>query len=177
MITTTIKNTNVNLVHPHLTTNGAAFISNHVTNGLHFISQHKKTKSSTSDSNTVLSPRSKRQNDNSTTIFPKECSICHKYRIQRNKKVMFPPTITTTCAANTISDAAEANENQTLYFQIQVMDLIASEFNYRTSCYREFTRKSSLHKPQQKGNLEDVRKCVEERVLKTFSSYINVVFA
>ena len=88
---------------------------------------------------------------------------------------MRPPTITTTSAAVTILDAAEANENQTLYFQIKDIDLIASEFKYHTHLAREFTRKSSLYKPQQnekvceKGNLEDV-KCVEERLLKHFQA-------
>ena len=148
----------------------------------HIISQHEKTQSSTSDSHTVSSPRPKWQKMITARIFSwRNVVFVINTEYSTIKKEI--PTTITTCADQTILDAAEANENQTLYFQIKDIDLIASKFKYHTSCYREFTRKYSLHKSQQnekayeKGNLEMLKKVCWRTNFETFSSYINVVFS
>ena len=69
-------------------------------------------------------------------------------------------------AVNTIKQAAEANEDQTLFFEIKDLDLIAKEFKDH-ECHKDFTRKEkhltpSLHG---KGNFEKVKACIEEKVL------------
>ena len=60
----------------------------------------------------------------------------------RNGKYIFPITISTQQAVNTIKDAAEAKEDQKLFFEIKDLDLIAKEFKYHDAFYREYTRKS-----------------------------------
>ena len=50
----------------------------------------------------------------SRDVYPKECNLCNKYRIMRKGKYIFPVTISTQQAANTIKDAAEAKEDTKL---------------------------------------------------------------
>ena len=68
-------------------------------------------------------------------------------------------------AVNTIKQAAEANEDQTLFFEIKDLDLIAKEFKYHECCYEDFTRKEKHLTPSLygKGNFEKVKACIEKK--------------
>jgi hypothetical protein len=44
--------------------------------------------------------------------------------------------------------AAESKGDQSLYFEIKDADLIAREFKYHENCYKEYTRKENLSKPE-----------------------------
>ena len=91
----------------------------------------------------------------------------------RNGKYIFPITISTQQVVNTIKDAAEAKEDQKLFFGIKDLDLIAKEFKYHDACYREYTRKSDKAQKrneshgdiQQTGNFEAVVKCIADKVI------------
>ena len=65
----------------------------------------------------------------SSWVYPKECNLCKKYKIQHKGKSIFPKTITTKTAEETIKLAAEKNHVE-LYTEIQYLDLIAKEFKY-----------------------------------------------
>ena len=76
-------------------------------------------------------------------------------------------TVCTEQAVNTIKQAEEANEDQTLFFEIKDLNLIAKKFKDHECCYRDFTRKEkhltiSLYG---KGNFEKVKACIEQKVL------------
>ena len=69
-------------------------------------------------------------------------------------------------AVNTIKQAAEANEDQSLY-KIRNLDLIAKEFKYHERCHKDYTWKGKLSTPclyEKKGNFEKVKE-KEEKVL------------
>ena len=51
-----------------------------------------------------------------------------------------PKTVCTDKAVQTIKDAAESKEDQSLYFEIKDADLITREFQYHEHCYKEYTR-------------------------------------
>ena len=98
-------------------------------------------------------------------MYPKECNFCKKYRIKRQQKIYLPITVCTEEAVNTIKQAAEANEDQTLFFEIKDLDLIAKEFKYHECCYKDFTRKEKHLTPSLygKGNFEKVKACIEKK--------------
>ena len=100
-------------------------------------------------------------------MYPKECNFCKKYRIKHQQKICLPITVCTEQAVNTIIQAAEANEVQTLFFGIKDLDLIAKEVKYHECCYKDFTRKEKHLTPSLygKGNFEKVKACIEEKVL------------
>ena len=89
----------------------------------------------------------------------------------KNKKV-YPKTISTYNAVNTISNAAK-NNDQELYSMIKDEDLIAKEFKYHEHCYIDFTRNNSLPHTQlnekedvyDKGDFEKVKNLISEEVL------------
>ena len=103
------------------------------------ISQEKRK--SLDDPGTSVRPeRLKVSEEHSTrNIYPKECNLCKRYR-----RHLLPTTISTQQAVNTIKEAAEAKEDQSLYYEIKDLDLIAKEFQYHDVCYREFTRKEDV---------------------------------
>ncbi len=78
----------------------------------------------------------------SSNVYPKECNFCSKYKIMKKNKIHFPATVCTVKAVQTIKEAAESKEDQSLFFEIKDADLIAREFKYHESCYKEFTRKN-----------------------------------
>ena len=100
-------------------------------------------------------------------MYPEECNFCKKYQIKRQQKIYFPITVCTEQAVNTIKQAAEASEDQTLFFEIEDSDLIAKEFKYHECCYKDFTRKEKHLTPSLygKGNFEKVKAYTEEKVL------------
>eukprot|EP00794_Sanderia_malayensis_P019309 gene19309-21233_t len=115
-------------------------------------------------------------------VYPKECNFCKKYRIKRHQKHYYPTTISTLQhntfntfqqAVSTIKQAAEANEDQSLYFEIKDLDLIAKEFKYHNSCYKEYTRKEKVSlstvaegDERESGDFKAVVKCIAEKVLQ-----------
>ena len=137
------------------------------------ISREKKRSLDSAD----ISIRPKRSKPSDGRIsrdgYPKECNLCNKYRIMRNGKYIFPITISTPQAVNMVKDAAEAKEDQKLFFEIKDLDLIAKEFKYHDACCREYTRKSdkvqkrneSHSDIQETGNFEAVVKCIEDKII------------
>ena len=71
----------------------------------------------------------------------------------------------------TLKEAAEANIDQNIYYEIKDVDLIAKEFKYHEFCYKEFTRKKKLSQAtavvdeRPKGDYKSVIQCINERVL------------
>lgn len=123
-------------------------------------------------------PRARRSRslDNGDTrgVYPKECNFCKKYRVKRQQKHHVPILITTLKAAETIKQAAEANDDQSIYFEIKDVDLIAKEFKYHDFCYKEFTRKEKItiatngkdeDEENYFGDFDAVIQCINERVL------------
>ena len=104
-------------------------------------------------------------------VYPKECNFCKKYRVKRQHKNFWPVTISTEQAATTLKQAAEASEDQDLYYEIKDLDLIAKEFKYHKPCYREFTRKirqvnlPSPKEPRPAGDFDSVVECINVKVL------------
>lgn len=72
-------------------------------------------------------------------LFPKECNICKKYRVQYKGKRVFPIQIATNDAVCTIKAAAYAKD-QDMYGEIKDVCLFAKEFKTHDHCYRDFTR-------------------------------------
>ena len=72
-------------------------------------------------------------------IYPKECNICSKFRVQHKNKKFEPYKITTKNAQSAIKNAAKATD-ETLYIEISNLDLIAKEFKVHEHCYQNFTR-------------------------------------
>ena len=71
-------------------------------------------------------------------VYPKNCNLCGKYRIQHQRKKYEPYTITTFNAATSIKAAAKS-KNEKLYKEIVDLDLIAKEFKVHKTCYQKFT--------------------------------------
>eukprot|EP00794_Sanderia_malayensis_P002318 gene2318-2668_t len=135
---------------------------------------------SRSDSRQSCDVRPKRskssEESHSRGIYPKECNFCHKYRNKRKQQHFYPITIATEQAANTLKQAAEENEDQHLFFEIKDIDLIAKEFRYHESCYKNFTRKGKKSVKSTKGeedarmyspdgNFDAVVECIENKIL------------
>ena len=110
-------------------------------------------------------------------LYPKECNFCKKYRVKRKQRHYLPITITTEQTANTLKQAAEAHEDQSLFYEIKDVDLIAKEFKYHESCYKEFTRKNKkvpeiveeeddTSRYSISGGVKAVFNCIEEKILK-----------
>ena len=116
-----------------------------------------------------LPPKRKRlSGDNGAkNVHPKECNFCKKHRNKHQQKIYLPITVCTEQAVNTIIQAAEANEDQTLFFGIKDLDLLVKEFKYPECCYKDFTRKEKHLTPSLygKGNFEKAKACIEEKVL------------
>eukprot|EP00794_Sanderia_malayensis_P006423 gene6423-7156_t len=107
-------------------------------------------------------------------VYPKECNFCHKYRVKRQQKHHLPITVSTHQAVMTMKQAAEANEDQSLFFEIKDLDLIAKEFKYHDFCYKEYTRKAKIRitstqedtgEQRSSGNFEAVVQCIRERII------------
>lgn len=90
----------------------------------------------------------------------------------KKNKIHSPKTVCTDKAVQTIKDAAESKEDQTLYFEIKDADLIAREFKYHEHCYKEYARKEKSSFKQagnelsrSLGDFDQVKKCIEEKIL------------
>ena len=78
-------------------------------------------------------------------LYPKECSLCHKYTIRdkHKKKVLVKPSICLTKEAEAKIKHAAKVKKLDLYFEIKDVDLIAKEFKYHKNCYRNLTRQTT----------------------------------
>ena len=72
-------------------------------------------------------------------LYPKECNICSKFRVQHRNKKFEPYKIATYDTQRTIKAAANAKDKK-LYSEIESLDLIAKEFKVHAHCYQNFTR-------------------------------------
>lgn len=102
--------------------------------------------------------------------------------MKRKQQHYFPITVTTEQATNTLKQAAEANKDQSLFYKIKDVDLIAKEFKYHDSCYKEFTQKKkktpSLSGKGQEtqryslyGDFQAVMEYIEEKILGESSCF------
>ena len=91
-------------------------------------------------------------------IYPKECNLCLKYRVQYKSKKYEPYQITTYAAENTIKAAAKA-KNEMLYKEIKDLDLIAKEFKVHKHCYQQYT---SGHAFSSRSNVADDKEMSSE---------------
>lgn len=104
-------------------------------------------------------------------VYPPECNFCKTYRIKRQQQNFWPITISTEQAVITLKQAAEAKEDQSLYYEIKDLDLIAKEFKYHEPCYRDFTRKIrqvnflNEKEPRPAGDFDSVIECLNVKVL------------
>ena len=71
-------------------------------------------------------------------VYPKECNLCSKHRIQFKRTKYVPYKIETHDAEMTIKAAAK-DKNETLYNEIKDLDLIAKEFKVHKHCYQHYT--------------------------------------
>ena len=97
--------------------------------------------------------------------------LLQKYCVQRLQRNFWPITISTEQAVTTLKQAAEASKDQSLYYKIKDLDLIAKEFKYHEPCYREFTpkiRQVNLPNPKEPhpaGDFVSVVECINVKVL------------
>ena len=96
------------------------------------------------DSNQSQSRKSKRLSSpppgetSSAWVYPNDCQLCGKCRLQYKNKRYVPYTIATFNAAESIKAAAKV-KNETLFNEIEHLDLIAKEFKVHHVCYKKFT--------------------------------------
>jgi len=109
-------------------------------------------------------------------LYPKECNICSKFRVQYKTKKYEPYKITTIDAQRTIKAAARVKDEK-LYAEIQHLDLIAKEFKVHMHCYQNFTRgysegsaistssSTSSSTSYDRGDFETVKEYIQNEVL------------
>ena len=136
------------------------------------LSKEKDCSSANFNNESLLTePRPKRvKTSHVSNVYPKECNFCKKYRTMKKNKIHFPKTLCTDKAVQTIKDAAQSKEHQSLCFEIKDADLIAREFKYNENCYKEYTRKTILKQAGNElsrslGDFDQVKKCIEEKIL------------
>ena len=110
-----------------------------------------------------------------TWVYPDECQLCGKQRIQHNNKRYKPYTITTFDAAKAIQNAAQV-KNEALFSEIEHLDLITKEFKVHHICYKQFTFCHSstsdtlvateAEKTYAKGKFEEVEEYIIDVVMK-----------
>lgn len=79
----------------------------------------------------ILSP-------SSAWVYPKECNLCLKFRVQR-KSERYKSYITTTYTDENTIKAAAKGKNETFYTEIKDLDLIAKKFKFHKHCYQQYT--------------------------------------
>ena len=84
-----------------------------------------------------LSQGSSSKFETTAQLFPEECYICKKNRVQHKGKKVYPVKVTTDDAVISIKTAAQS-KNSDMY--IKDMCLFAKEFKTHMHCYKEFTR-------------------------------------
>ena len=71
-------------------------------------------------------------------VYPEECSLCTKFRVEQKSEKYKPYKITTYTAENTIK-AAVKDKNEKLYNEVKDLDLIVKEFKFHKHCYQQYT--------------------------------------
>ena len=108
-------------------------------------------------------------------VYPKECNLCSKYRVQFKNKEHEPYLISTSAAEVTIKAAAK-DKNDKLYHEIEHLDLTAKGFKVHKQCYQKFTsgcalsaRCREVNQPKEssysKGKFKEVTKFVEDDII------------
>lgn len=137
-----------------------------------FKSTHENTKKSERLSGAPSSPATP------ASLYPKECNICLKFRVQHKNKKYEPYKIATYDAQRTIKAAAK-DKNEKLYAEIESLDLIAKEFKVHQHCYQNFTRgfnaastssssstlATSKDDSYERGDFEAVKQLISNEVL------------
>jgi len=127
-------------------------------------------------------PRKSLRSSSSLAVYPKECNLCSKFRVQHNRQKVVPYKIVTKDAQNSIKAAAKTKNNQ-LHAEIESLDLIAKEFKVHAHCYKSFTRgfeKNSIQTSNidltpsipktsayDNGNFDGVVQHVIDKIIKT----------
>ena len=114
--------------------------------------------------------------NSSTWVYPKECNLCSKYRVQfKNKK--YEPYLISTYATEATIKAAANDKNDKLYHEIEHLDLIAKEFKVHKQCYQKFSSGYALsarcseevNQPKEssysEGKFKEVTKFVEDEII------------
>ena len=114
----------------------------HEKHGIHLAPCYKnftkiisRTQGSQSSSN---ERRSSERLSSPSTLFPKECKFCGKLRIKHGGRHMYPITVTTIEACETIK-AYGQTKNPAMFAEIHDIDLIAKEFKFHCNCYSKYT--------------------------------------
>ena len=72
-------------------------------------------------------------------VYPPECNICKKLRVQHNNKRVLPVKIATFQCAETIKAAAK-EKNPDMYYEILDLDIVAKEFKMHDHCRKSFLK-------------------------------------
>ena len=72
-------------------------------------------------------------------LYPNECQLCGKNRIQHKNVRYIPYKITSFAAVLAIKEAAKSKD-LTHYAEIENVDLIAKEYKVHETCYKKFTK-------------------------------------
>ena len=114
-----------------------------------------------------------------SVLYPKECNLCSKFRVQYRNKRYEPYQIVTEDAQRKIKAAAKVKD-QNLYAEINHLDLISREFKVHRHCYQNFTRdvtessstcvtassaSTSISIPYDKANFEAVKNFLSNEVI------------
>ncbi|MEM7299100.1 MAG: hypothetical protein AAF391_12645, partial [Bacteroidota bacterium] len=124
--------------------------------------------STSSETNQTEQSRLSRSSSSSSmtgtvNLYPKECYLCKKYRVQIKGKKVLPTQIATNDAVSTIRAAAQA-QNEEMYREIKDTDLFAKEFKTHDHCYRQFTR-GYTKKSRDSLEAQDQLKNVSETII------------
>lgn len=112
-------------------------------------------------------------------VYPKECNLCQRFRVQHKRRKYEPYLISTHDAEQTIKTAAK-DKDPKLFHEIQHLDLIAKEFKYHKHCYQQLTSGYALsarlaeerteQQPDKQssydhGKFEEVTQFVEDEII------------
>ena len=109
-------------------------------------------------------------------MFPEECNICNKTCIKSKGKVETPDKIATFLAERTVKESAKQKDPD-FNSKIAYVDVIAKEFRYHRTCYRNFTQdylsnSATSFKSQEedsheasKGDFEKAKRFISENIL------------
>ena len=102
----------------------------------------------------------------SIILYPNECQLCGKIRVQHNGKKTVPLTIKTKVAETTIKNISK-ERNLDLYGKIKDDDLLAKEFRYHSHCYKDFTRQwtNQTKGVYEKGNFDVVTDFIVKEII------------
>ena len=110
-------------------------------------------------------------------VYPKECNLCAKFRVQHKAEKYKPCKIRTYTVENTVKAAAK-DKNEKFYSEIKNLDLITKKFKFHKHYYQQYTNGSRSSKPNadkdiatentssyEAGKLEKIKKIVIDEVI------------